>query len=78
MIERKHVIELGQLAPETITHLLDLADTFGGISRRQVKKVPTMRVGQSSISSWSPRRELASFELAAKRLSAHSNNRWLE
>ena len=42
MIERKHVIELGQMAPETITHLLDLADTFGGISRRQVKKVPTM------------------------------------
>lgn len=75
MIARKHVIELGAMSPDTITHLLDLADTFGDISRRQIKKVPTMR-GRTIVNLFMEpsTRTRASFELAAKRLSADTLN----
>ncbi|MEE2789199.1 MAG: aspartate carbamoyltransferase catalytic subunit [Myxococcota bacterium] len=73
--DRNHVIELKSMSAEGITHLLDLAETFGDISRRQVKKVPTLR-GRTIVNLFMEpsTRTRASFELAAKRLSADTLN----
>ena len=73
--QRNHVIELASLSRETITKLLDVADTFGGIAQRQVKKVPPLR-GKTVVNLFMEpsTRTRASFELAAKRLSADTLN----
>ena len=75
MTRRNHVIELASLSAETIIKLLDIADTFGDIAQRQVKKVPPLR-GKTVVNLFMEpsTRTRASFELAAKRLSADTLN----
>lgn len=72
---RRHLLELATLDAETIERLLDLADTFGDISRRAIKKVPTLR-GRTVVNLFMEpsTRTRTSFELAAKRLSADTLN----
>lgn len=75
MRARRHLLELAALDAATIEQLLDLADTFGDISRRPIKKVPTLR-GRTVVNLFlePSTRTRTSFELAAKRLSADTLN----
>lgn len=75
MRSRRHLLELASLDAATIEQLLDLADTFGDISRRPIKKVPTLR-GRTVVNLFMEpsTRTRTSFELAAKRLSADTLN----
>ena len=72
---RNHVIELASMAEQTITGLLDTAETFKEVAGRSVKKVPTLR-GRTVVNLFlePSTRTRASFELAAKRLSADTLN----
>ena len=58
-----------------ITHLLDTAETFRDVSRREIKKVPALR-GRTVINLFfeASTRTRTSFEIAAKRLSADAVN----
>ena len=40
---RKHLLGIRELEAGEITHLLDTAETFRDISRREIKKVPALR-----------------------------------
>ena len=75
MRARRHLLELATLDAGTIEQLLDLAETFGDISRRPIKKVPTLR-GRTVVNLFMEpsTRTRTSFELAAKRLSADTLN----
>jgi aspartate carbamoyltransferase catalytic subunit len=68
---RRHLLELASLPAPEIAHLLDLAESFTDISRRRIKKVPTLR-GMTVVNLFlePSTRTRVSFELAAKRLSA--------
>ena len=72
---RKHLLGIRELEPSEITHLLDTAESFRDVSRREVKKVPALR-GRTVINLFfeSSTRTRTSFEIAAKRLSADSIN----
>ncbi|MGC6415881.1 MAG: aspartate carbamoyltransferase catalytic subunit [Bradymonadia bacterium] len=72
---RNHVIELASMEEQTITGLLDTAETFKEVAGRSVKKVPTLR-GRTVVNLFlePSTRTRASFELAAKRLSADTLN----
>ena len=72
---RKHLLGIRELAAGEITHLLDTAETFRDISRREIKKVPALR-GRTVINLFfeSSTRTRTSFEIAAKRLSADAIN----
>jgi aspartate carbamoyltransferase catalytic subunit len=72
---RKHLLGIRELEPGEITHLLDTAETFRDISRREIKKVPALR-GRTVINLFfeSSTRTRTSFEIAAKRLSADAVN----
>jgi len=67
----KDLLGMEQLSVSDINMILDTADTFMEISSRDIKKVPTLR-GKSMISFFyePSTRTKASFEMAAKRLSA--------
>ncbi|MEM1028870.1 MAG: aspartate carbamoyltransferase catalytic subunit [Myxococcota bacterium] len=69
--ERRHLLQIEGQAPEDLEALLDTADTFLQVSRRAVKKVPTLR-GKTVINLFfeASTRTRTSFELAGKRLSA--------
>ena len=71
---RNHVIELASMEEQTITGLLDTAETFKKVAGRSVK-VPTLR-GRTVVNLFlePSTRTRASFELAAKRLSADTLN----
>jgi aspartate carbamoyltransferase catalytic subunit len=73
--ERKHLLGIRDLSAGEITHLLDTAETFRDISRREVKKVPILR-GRTVINLFfePSTRTRTSFEIAAKRLSADAIN----
>lgn len=75
MRARRHLLELAALDAREIEQLLDLAETFGDISRRPIKKVPTLR-GRTVVNLFMEpsTRTRTSFELAAKRLSADTLN----
>lgn len=75
MRARRHLLELAALDGRAIERLLDLAETFGDISRRPIKKVPTLR-GRTVVNLFMEpsTRTRTSFELAAKRLSADTLN----
>ncbi len=64
-----------ELDAEEITHILDTAESFRDISRREIKKVPTLR-GRTVINLFfePSTRTRTSFEIAAKRLSADAVN----
>ncbi len=75
LFERKDLLGIRDLSVGEITHLLDTAETFRDISRREVKKVPTLR-GRTVINLFfePSTRTRTSFEIAAKRLSADAVN----
>src|SRR5881398_3380879 len=67
----KHLLGIRELSADQITHLLDTAETFRDVSRRVIKKVPTLR-GRTVINLFfePSTRTRTSFEIAEKRLSA--------
>lgn len=72
---RKDLLGIRELSPAEITHILDTAESFRDVSRREIKKVPTLR-GRTVINLFfePSTRTRTSFEIAAKRLSADSIN----
>jgi aspartate carbamoyltransferase catalytic subunit len=67
----KHLLSIEQLAKSEIEAILDRAESFAEVGRRDIKKVPTLR-GRTVVTLFyeSSTRTSSSFELAAKRLSA--------
>jgi aspartate carbamoyltransferase catalytic subunit len=67
----RHLLAIDQLSREEIEAILDRAESFAEIGRRDIKKVPTLR-GRTVVSLFyeASTRTSSSFELAAKRLSA--------
>ena len=72
---RRHLLGIRELAADEITHLLDTAETFRDVSKREIKKVPALR-GRTVINLFfePSTRTRTSFEIAAKRLSADAVN----
>src|SRR5205814_258072 len=70
-----HLLTIHELSADQITHLLDTADSFRDISKREIKKVPALR-GRTIINLFfePSTRTRTSFEIAAKRLSADAVN----
>jgi len=66
-----HLLSIAQLDATDVTQILDAAEAFIEVSRRPVRKVPTLR-GKTVINLFfeSSTRTRTSFELAGKRLSA--------
>jgi aspartate carbamoyltransferase catalytic subunit len=75
VFNRKHLLGIRELSADEITHLLDTAETFRDVSRREIKKVPALR-GRTVINLFfePSTRTRTSFEIAAKRLSADAVN----
>ena len=67
----RHLLGLEGLSRAELTFLLDTARSFKEISERDIKKVPTLR-GKTVVSLFyeASTRTRASFEIAAKRMSA--------
>ncbi|MGB0121063.1 MAG: aspartate carbamoyltransferase catalytic subunit [Solirubrobacterales bacterium] len=67
----KHLLTIGDLDREQVETLLERAESFAEVTRRDIKKVPTLR-GRTIVTLFyeSSTRTSSSFELAAKRLSA--------
>ncbi len=67
----RHLLGIEQLSREEIESILDRAESFAEVGRRDIKKVPTLR-GRTVVTLFyeSSTRTSSSFELAAKRLSA--------
>jgi aspartate carbamoyltransferase catalytic subunit len=67
----RHLLGLEGISREELTFLLDTAVSFKEISERDIKKVPTLR-GKTVVSLFyeASTRTRASFEIAAKRMSA--------
>jgi aspartate carbamoyltransferase catalytic subunit len=67
----KHLLTIEGLSRTEIDAILDRAESFAEVGRRDIKKVPTLR-GRTVVSLFyeSSTRTSSSFELAAKRLSA--------
>jgi aspartate carbamoyltransferase catalytic subunit len=67
----RHLLAIEELDRDGIEAILDRAESFAEVGRRDIKKVPTLR-GRTVVSLFyeSSTRTSASFELAAKRLSA--------
>ncbi len=72
---RKDLVAIEPLAPEEIVHILDTAEGFLDVSRREVKKVPALR-GKTVVNGFfeASTRTRLSFEIAEKRLSADTVN----
>ena len=75
IFNRKHLLGIRELSADEINHLLDTAETFSDVSRREIKKVPALR-GRTIINLFfePSTRTRTSFEIAAKRLSADAIN----
>ena len=69
--QRRHLLGTEGLPAAEITRILDSADTFWEVSRRSIRKVPTLR-GKTVLNMFfeASTRTRTSFELAGKRLSA--------
>ncbi|MBI5515177.1 MAG: aspartate carbamoyltransferase catalytic subunit [Deltaproteobacteria bacterium] len=67
----RHLLGVEDLAPREIVQYLDTAEVFFEVSRRKVRKVPTLR-GKTVINLFyeASTRTRTSFEIAGKRLSA--------
>jgi len=67
----RHLLAIEDLSRDEIEAILERAESFAEVGRRDIKKVPTLR-GRTIASVFyeSSTRTSASFELAAKRLSA--------
>jgi len=72
---RRHLLDLDGLSPGDITQVLDAAAGMKEISRRKIKKVPTLR-GKTVVNLFfePSTRTRTSFEIAAKRLSSDAVN----
>lgn len=71
----RHILDMGQLTADDISHILATAVSFKEISSRSIKKVPALR-GRTIVNLFfepSTRTRL-SFEVAAKRMSADTFN----
>jgi aspartate carbamoyltransferase catalytic subunit len=68
---RRHLLSIRDLERDDVARVLDTARALAGSLDREVKKLPTLR-GRTVVNLFyeSSTRTLASFELAAKRLSA--------
>lgn len=68
---RRHLLSIEELETPEILQFLDAAETFFDVSRRSVRKVPTLR-GKTIINLFyeASTRTRSSFEIAGKRLSA--------
>ena len=75
MAERRHLLGLARVSAEDLVLLLDTAESLMEVSKRDVKKLPTLR-GKTVINLFmeNSTRTRISFEIAAKRLSADSIN----
>ena len=75
VFNRRHLLGIRELSAGEITHLLDTAESFRDVSRREIKKVPALR-GRTIINLFfePSTRTRTSFEIAAKRLSADAVN----
>lgn len=73
--KRKDLLGIRDLSKEEILFILDTAESFKDISKREIKKVPTLR-GKTVITLFyePSTRTRTSFEIAAKRLSADTIN----
>jgi len=69
--ELQHLLTIEGLPREMLTHILDTAASFVGVTAREVKKVPLLR-GKSVFNLFfeNSTRTRTTFEIAAKRLSA--------
>ncbi|MGI8632318.1 MAG: aspartate carbamoyltransferase catalytic subunit [Solirubrobacterales bacterium] len=67
----RHLLTIGELSKAEVEKLLDLSDSLSSVTRRDIKKLPTLR-GRTVVNLFleSSTRTSSSFELAAKRLSA--------
>jgi aspartate carbamoyltransferase catalytic subunit len=67
----RHLLSIAQMSRGDIEAILDRAESFAEVGRRDIKKVPTLR-GRTVVSLFyeASTRTSSSFELAAKRLSA--------
>jgi aspartate carbamoyltransferase catalytic subunit len=67
----KHLMGIEGLSREEVERILDRAESFAEVGKRDIKKVPTLR-GRTIVSLFyeASTRTSSSFELAAKRLSA--------
>jgi len=72
---RRHLLGIRELSAGEINYLLDTAETFRDVSKREIKKVPALR-GRTVINLFfePSTRTRTSFEIAAKRLSADAVN----
>ena len=75
VFNHRHLLGIRELSAGEINHLLDTAETFRDVSRREIKKVPALR-GRTVINLFfePSTRTRTSFEIAAKRLSADAVN----
>ncbi len=73
--KRKDLLGIRELSRDEILLILDTAESFKEVSRRDIKKVPTLR-GKTVITLFfePSTRTRTSFEIAAKRLSADTVN----
>lgn len=74
-LERKDLLGIEDLSVEEIEMILTTAESFKGISSREIKKVPTLR-GKTVVNLFyePSTRTRISFEIAAKRMSADAVN----
>ena len=75
----KHLLAIADLDRKEIEQILEVSEAMLEISRREVKRVPTLR-GRTIINVFleSSTRTRVSFEIAAKRLSADAINAQLD
>lgn len=75
LFNHRHLLGIRELTAGEINHLLDTAETFRDVSKREIKKVPALR-GRTVINLFfePSTRTRTSFEIAAKRLSADAIN----
>jgi aspartate carbamoyltransferase catalytic subunit len=73
--EKKDLLGIKDLSVEEINLILDTAESFMEVSKREIKKVPTLR-GKTVVNLFfeASTRTRTSFEIAAKRLSADAVN----
>jgi aspartate carbamoyltransferase catalytic subunit len=71
MLNKTSILRVGDLSVEDILKIMETADSFTDISKREIKKVPTLR-GKTVVNLFfePSTRTKTSFEVAAKRLSA--------
>ena len=73
--DQRHLLAIEGLGADAIVAVLDASESFFDVSRRSIRKVPTLR-GKTVINLFyeASTRTRTSFELAAKRLSADAVN----